>query len=169
MPSLTFDQIPDTARLWTFVTSRSLSEDEGAQLLQVVDAFLAEWAAHGVALTTARDWRYDQFLFVAVDEAAAGVSGCSVDALVGCLRGVERELDISLTDHGPVMYRDDGAVRRTSRDGFRDLARAGAVGPTTVVFDNTIQTVAALREGRWELPARESWHADLLRDSAGGR
>ena len=31
-----------------------------------------------------------------------------------------------------------------------------AVRPDTVVFDNTIQTTGALRDGRWEVPARRS-------------
>ena len=34
----------------------------------------------------------------------------------------------------------------------------GAIGPDTAVFDNTIQTVGALRDGRWEVPASRSWH-----------
>ena len=32
-------------------------------------------------LTAARDLRHERFLMVAADEAAAGVSGCSIDAL----------------------------------------------------------------------------------------
>ncbi len=48
--------------------------------------------------------------------------------------------------------------RPASREEFTQLVDEGAVGPDTVVFDNTIQTTGALRDRRWEVPARRSWH-----------
>jgi len=99
---------------------------------------------------------------VAVDEKAAGVSGCSIDALIRSLRALERELDLSLTDNEPVLFRDDDVIRQVSRPEFKSLADAGAVGAQTVVFDNTIRTVGELRDGCWEIPANQSWHAALL-------
>ena len=54
--------------------------------------------------------------------------------------------------------RSGGAVACTSREGFQQLVEQGAVSRETVVFDNTIQTVGALREGQWEIPAYRSWH-----------
>ena len=53
---------------------------------------IGQWAAHDVPLTTARDLRYDQFIFGAVDERAAGASGCSIDALVRRMKGLQAEL-----------------------------------------------------------------------------
>jgi hypothetical protein len=38
------------------------------------------------------------------------------------------------------------------------MAEQGDVTPRTVVFDNTVETVGALREGKWETPATNSWH-----------
>ncbi len=120
------------------------------------------WKAHGVPLRVGRDWRYDRFLMVAADESAAGASGCSIDGLVHSIRGVEEQLGVTLTDNAPVWYRDGDVVRQMSRTEFRKLARAGAVGLDTKVFDNSLTTVAAVREGRWELPARESWHGQAF-------
>jgi hypothetical protein len=116
MPLVDFAELPDDARLWVFPASRPLSAAESERLLSAVDEFLATWAAHGSPLQTSREWRLGQFLLVAVDEAATGVSGCSVDALVRCLRRVEHDLDIRMTDHGPVF--------------FRDREESAAVGPT---------------------------------------
>jgi hypothetical protein len=53
------------------------------------------------------------------------------------------------------------------RGRFRELAAAGAVSPDTVVFDNTVQSLGALRGGRWETPARASWHGRAFFDEAG--
>ena len=128
-------------------------------MLGVVDEFLSTWKAHGVPLTSARDVRYDRFLLVGVDEASAGASGCSIDAMVHHLESLERALGVALLDHGPVLFRQDDAIERLPRLAFAELARRGDVSPDTIVFDNTVSRVGDVREGRWERPARESWHA----------
>jgi hypothetical protein len=165
VPPVRFEELPPHARLWTFAASRPVKEDEEQRILLAVDEFLAQWAAHGVPLTSARDWRYGRFLFVAVDEKAAGVSGCSIDALIRRLRVLEGELDLSLTDNEPVFFRDGEEIRQASRPEFKSLAGTGTVGAHTVVFDNTVQTIGALRDGGWEMPASQSWHAALLGSS----
>ena len=158
MSRLPFDRLPDSARLWVFAAARPLSPDEQHALLTAVDAFLDQWNAHRVPLDCARELRLDQFLFVGVDEEAAGVSGCSVDSLVRTMKSLGHELGVELLDHASVFYRDGGTVRRVSRDDFGEAAARGAVNPETIVFDNTIGTTAALRAGRWEAPAATTWH-----------
>jgi hypothetical protein len=153
-----FDQLPGHARLWVFAAERDLTTDERARFLDTVDGFLDGWNAHRAPLTSARDFRYDRFLMVAVDEQAAGVSGCSVDALVREIKGVESTLGVRLVDHGPVLYRDRERIVRIPRDEFAALARAGQVTPDTPVFDNTVTRVDDVRSGRWEGPASASWH-----------
>ena len=154
-----FEELPDRARLWTFAASRRLTDQEAVRLLAATEEFLVGWTAHRVPLATACQWRFSQFLFVAVDEAAAGASGCSIDGLVRFMREVERQLGVRFMDHGSVWFRaSGGAIECASREGFERLVDEGAVGPDTVVFDNTIQTTGALRDGRWELPARRAWH-----------
>ena len=137
---------------------RPLTPGEADALLATVDGFLSVWAAHGHPLTSARELRESRFLFIAVDEAAAGASGCSIDALVREIRGLEGRLGLALVDHGPVVYRDGGAIRRVPREEFAALADGGQVTPETIVFDNTISRLAALRGGQWELPASAAWH-----------
>ncbi len=159
MPLIAFDELPNDARLWTFAASRRLTEHEDVRLLAATEAFLAGWAAHRTPLATAHEWRFDQFLFVAVDEAAAGASGCSIDSLVMFVRELERQLGVRFTDHGSVWFRaSSGAIQCATREEFQRLVDERTVGPDAVVFDNTIQTVGALRDGRWEVPASRSWH-----------
>lgn len=159
MPLIPFEELPNHSRVWVFAASRPLTEQEAAPLLSATDEFLVKWTAHKVPLATAREIRYGQFLFVAIDEAIAGASGCSIDALVHFMSDAEKTLGATLTDNGPVWFRGTGgAVECVSRPAFRKLAAEGAVGSDTVVFDNTIETVGALRAGKWETPVRRSWH-----------
>jgi hypothetical protein len=172
MSLTTIDQLPDSARLWCFAADRPLSADETARLLGHVRDFLGEWAAHGQPLRTACDWRRGRFLLVAVDERAAGASGCSIDSLTHRLGHIEAELGVRLRDGAPVWYlepRGQGVVRQASRQEFRALAEEGRVDGATTVFDLTAGRLADVREGRWERPAAESWHARLLPSSAPAR
>lgn len=159
MSVVPFDELPSDARLWIFAAERPLSAAETESLLAVVDQFLSHWKAHGVPLTAGRDWRYDRFLLVAVDEAPAGASGCSIDAMVHQLQQLESALGVSILDNGPVLFRRGNAIERLPRPEFAALARQGTVSPETVVFNNTLTRVADVREGKWEAPARASWHA----------
>lgn len=158
MPRNSFDDLPDSARVWVFQATRPLEEAERRELLSEVDDFLEDWTAHGTPLRGGRRWRYDRFLFVGVDEERAPPSGCSIDALVRVLKEKERELDVSFLDRAPVWFRGKEEIRCVSRGEFRELAREGRVGPGTVVFDGSVTRMRELRDGAWEAPARDRWH-----------
>ena len=158
MPRVPFNELPPDARLWIFPAARRVSSDETQVVLAEADAFIAQWSAHGVPLRGARDMRHDQFVLVGVDERAAGISGCSIDALVRRMQHVELALGVELTNNAPVLYRDGDVIARVPREAFGALAAAGTVGLDTLVFDNTLTTVGDVRAGRWEVPAGQSWH-----------
>jgi hypothetical protein len=159
MPVTDFSALPPEARLWVFAADRPLTREERDRLLASVDGFLAQWKAHGHPLTVAREWKYDRFLLVGVDEASAGATGCSIDAMVRTLSELEQALQVKMLDHGPVLFRRGDAIERVPRPAFAQLAKAGEVSPDTVVFNNTVTRVGEIRDGKWETLARDSWHA----------
>jgi hypothetical protein len=157
-----FSSFPPDSRLWAFGTTRPLSAAEQERLLGAVDAFLAQWNAHGQPLTCGRDWREGRFLAIAVDQRDANASGCSIDGLYRVLREVERELDVGLLGGGLVYFRDDtGAVMPATREEFAAAAERGAISRDTIVFDLTVDSVGDWRE-ELEKPARQSWHDRLI-------
>jgi hypothetical protein len=158
MPRIPFDQLPSDARLWIFAAERPLSPDESRGVLAETDAFIDQWTAHGIPLRAGRDLRYSQFVLVGVDERAAGVSGCSVDALVRRMQQLETILRLELVNNAPVLYREGDTIERVSRERFAELAASGTVGPGTRVFDNTLTRVGDLLAGKWEVKAGDSWH-----------
>lgn len=165
--------LPDEARLWVFGTDRDLTRAEESRLRERLARFLDAWTAHRQELTAGFDLRHGRFLLVGLDESRVAASGCSIDALLRELRELEGELALRLTDAAPVWYRTgNGDVACVSRPAFRELAETGAVDGGTEVFDLTVDTLGAARAGRWELPARASWHSRLLggtHSAAGGR
>lgn len=175
LPSI--DELPGSSRTWIFGADRPPGPGEAARVLDRMRSFLEGWTAHRRHLRAALDWRHDRFLVVAVDESSAAASGCSVDDLMRRLEALEEETGLGLVDTAPVWFRDPGEggrVRTVGRSRFRELAEAGEVGPATVVFDLTVDSLEAVRSGRWEAPAGETWHASLLpgpaeEAGAGGR
>jgi len=161
MPQVPFTALPPHARLWIFAAERPIVGADAKRLLEQVDAFVGGWKAHGAPLTAGRDWRYDRFLLVAVDEEAAGASGCSIDALTNSLKALQQSLGVALLDSAPVYYREGSEVRRATRAEFRALAERGSVSAETRVFDNTVRTVGSLQQ--WETKAGAAWHAKAFR------
>ena len=158
MPRVGFEQLPEHARLWIFAAQRELDDPERARVLEEVDRFIDQWTAHNVPLTAARDWRQGRFLMIGVDEEAAGLSGCSIDALVRRMKVLQEELGVELVNNAPVLFKNGGTIERVSRERFAELVEAGAVSLETPVFNNTLTRVRDLRAGCWEVRAEDSWH-----------
>ena len=162
MPRVSFNELPKDARVWIFSAARLLTDSEQARVLADVDQFIEQWGAHTTPLTAGRDLQYGQFLFVAVDQRAAGPSGCSIDALVSQMKVLQEEIGVELVNHEPVLFRRGTDVERVSRGNFAELVVAGDVSLETTVFNNTLTSVGDLRAGHWEVPAADSWHAQAF-------
>ena len=157
MPRVDINSLPPTSRTWLFGISPALDETQSQQVLQQVDAFLDQWAAHGAPVTSARTLLENSFLAIAVDERSE-TSGCSIDRMFGLLRQLERDLSVKILDPSLVFVRHgDGHVSAMTREQFR-----AAADPHTVVFDTLAERLGDVRSGRWERRAAESWHAKLL-------
>jgi hypothetical protein len=157
MSRVEIDSLPDTSKTWLFGISPSLNETQSRKLLQQVDQFLDEWAAHGTPVTSARALLENSFLAIAIDEQSE-TSGCSIDRMFGLLRHFENDLGVSILDANRVFVRHtDGRVEALSRTEFR--ARGDL---HTTVFDTTAERLADIRSGHWIRQAQDAWPGKLL-------
>lgn len=162
MPTVQFNNLPDTARIWIFASDRPLPGREGKILLERVDAFLDQWKAHGAPLRSAREWRDDRFLAIGIDPTVEQASGCSIDGLFRVLQELERSLATGLVAGGRVFYRDrNGDARRALRPELPAIMKEGELSQDTSVFDTTITNARDYRSS-FERPARDTWVASLL-------
>lgn len=159
---VTFDTLPDHSRIWIFPANRSLSHTESAELSTTIEHYLSSWEAHHVPVEAAYELCYNQFLVIAANPDVTAPSGCSIDDMTRAIKALGTKFNIDFFGAMKIFYRDGEAIRSVSRTEFRELALAGAVDAETVVFDNSLTSIDALRNGRWEIPASESWHASLL-------
>ncbi len=162
MPVVSFDTLPDDARIWVFGAAAPIDDVDAAKLLAAVDAFLFQWKAHGHPLTCARHWRDDCFLVIGVDQNSEGASGCSIDGLFRTLQGLEAAIGTAMIGGGRIFFRDAlTLVHSVTRAEFEAMARRGEIGAKTRVFDTTLTTAGTYRAS-FERPASTGWHADLL-------
>jgi hypothetical protein len=161
MPIVPFELLPDSARVWVFASDKPLSGAVADTLLAAVDQFLAKWAAHGVPLRCARDWRDGRFLAVAVDVTAENASGCSIDGLFRTLQELERTIGTRLVGGGRLFYRTRSGIETATRDEFAERVKHGDVGRETPVFDTTVTDAAEWRT-KFEQPAGKTWTAQFF-------
>jgi hypothetical protein len=159
MSRIPFSRLPDTARLWIFPADRPLAPPEVRALGEAVEEGLAGWAAHGNPVTWGYDLADGQFLLVGVDESTAALSGCAIDGAVREIRGLERRLGISLLDSDRIFFRDGEELRVLPRAAFRERVGRGEITAETRVLDPVLSRVGDWRQGRFEVPFADSWHA----------
>lgn len=158
-----FSTLPESARLWIFGACGSISAQNSAKLLGEIATFLKDWKAHGKSVIGEAGLFCDCFLVVAADSELTEVSGCSIDSMVNAVSGAARTVGITLSDGSHVYYRDGECVRCVLPHEFESLVVNGVVNHDTPVFNNNIQTVGEFRDGKWEVPFRDSWHAQVFR------
>lgn len=151
----------ENSRVWIYQADRNLAPEELTAVQERLSDFTATWEAHGKVLKAAATIQYNRFIIFMVDEVQASVTGCSIDKSVALLKTIEQEFNLSLFDRMQLAYRDEHGIQVCSKATFESLIATGLVTENTVVFNNLVQTYAAL-QNEWEIPAKESWHSTLF-------
>ncbi|MGB5943231.1 MAG: ABC transporter ATPase [Leeuwenhoekiella sp.] len=152
-----FDQLPDDSRVWIYQSSQKFTEENTEFLNKQLADFLTQWTAHGGQLNAGFELKHDRFIIIGLDQQMNAASGCSIDAQVRFIQQLEKELDIQLLDKMNVAYIQNDRVHYKELQDFKKMAKDGAIGKHTIVFNNLVNTKEEYAE-HWEIPAIESWH-----------
>ena len=153
---LPFDQLPDHARIWVYVSPRRFTPSEQEWVQSGLIDFCASWATHGKGMPTSFTILEEQLLVLAVDESQLGASGCSIDSSVRVLKEFEQKFQINLVDQGKLTLRDpSGQVRVLPALGIKSRIQGGEIALDQEVMLPTIQTKAELSD-LWQ-PLSKSW------------
>lgn len=149
------------SKVWIYQSNRAFTNDEAAAIQQKLDGFTAQWAAHGHQLKAKAEIIHQFFIVFTVDEATAGVTGCSIDASVRVIKDIEQAYHVDLFDRFNIAYKIDGKVIVTNKEDFETLVNIKTIGPKTIVFNNLVQTLQEF-ETKWETTFEESWHSKVF-------
>lgn len=158
---VSFDSLPDHARIWIYPSNRKLSEDEVKLVKERTTDFLSQWTAHGAELMAGFEVPYDRFLVIGLNQAQAAASGCSIDASVRFIQSLQDELGVDLLDKMNVTFYSGEYIAHKPLIEFKKMAKNKSVSRNTVVFNNLVNTKEEY-QNHWEVPAHESWHNRFL-------
>ena len=156
-----FSTLPADSRVWIYQANRKLSDEEVGAIAPRIEQFLDQWTAHGASLEAGFEIKYNRFIIIALNQANASASGCSIDASVHFIQSLEQQLDVDLLDKMNVTFYNGQFIAHKSLADFKKMAKARSVSPNTVVFNNLVNTLAEYEE-HWEVPAKDSWHSRFL-------
>ena len=145
------------SRVWVYQSNREFTTSEVAEIQEKLDAFTAQWQAHGHQLKAKAEIIHNFFIVITVDETASNVTGCSIDASVRVLKEIEDKYNLDLFNRFNMAYIADGKVVALNKEDFETLVSIKKITPDTVVFNNTVQTLDEF-ETKWQVPFAQSWH-----------
>lgn len=157
-----FDQLPEDARLWIYQANRSFAQEELKEIESDLNEFLIQWTAHGADLKAAFDLKYKRFIIIGLDQQYNAASGCSIDASVRFIQGLEKKYEVDLMDKMNVSYKQGEFVAYKPLIDFKKMVKEGAVSKNTIVFNNLVATKEEFDQN-WEVRASESWHSRFFK------
>jgi len=156
-----FSKLPDSARIWIYQSNRNFTEQELKEINDSLTQFLTQWTAHGASLHAAFEIRYNRFIIIGLDQSNASASGCSIDASVHFIQGLEKRYGVELMDRMNVSFKQGDYITYKSMADFKKMAKAKAISKNTIVFNNLVANKQEYLE-HWEVPASESWHGRFM-------
>ena len=151
-----FDKLSQDARIWIYQNHEAIAKDKIERVKSDIAEFVSGWSAHQQPLAAFGDLYHDRFVVLIVDENQNQASGCSIDASVSFIKGLEQKYDLQLFDRFTFSYEKDGEIHTVPKSEFAELYRSGKIDQDTIVFDNLIRTKADLQQS-WQKPLGSSW------------
>lgn len=158
---MAFEELPDTSRIWVYQADRNFSEEELKELDELIPQFLTQWTAHGASLHAGYEIKYNRFIIIGLDQSLASASGCSIDASVHFIQGLEKRFGVQLLDRMNVSFKQGDYITYKSMSDFKKMAKAKSISKNTIVFNNLVANKQEYLE-HWEVPASESWHGRFI-------
>jgi hypothetical protein len=157
-----FNTLPDYSKVWIYQSNRRFTIYELELVTNKTKLFLEQWAAHGTGLKAGFEIKYERFIVIAVNQDEQSATGCSIDSSVRFIQELEKELDIELLDKMNVAFKQGDFVNFKNLLDFKKMAKSGAIGKKTIVFNNLVTNILEYNEN-WEVPADDSWHSRFFK------
>ena len=139
------------SKVWLYKSDRELSDVEVTQIEEALARFIPSWSSHGNRVFGGGVVLENRFLVIAVDEAMAGASGCSIDTSVQFVKSVGNQLNIDWFNRLKLILRQGDKTKEIQ---FSELSRHSA----WELYNPMVQTLGELRNS-WLVPVGDFMEA----------
>ena len=157
-----FNQLPDTARVWVYQSSRAFNEDEVKLIRKDSESFIESWTAHQANLKAGVEVFHNRFVVIAVDENYNDASGCSIDKKVNFMKQLGSQLQTDFFNRMEIAFIDHGVIKTESMHNLVKIMKNGKLDNDTIIFNNLVSTKAELNSS-WKIPASTSWLHQMVK------
>jgi hypothetical protein len=148
----------DESRVWIFLSDRILNKNEQLSITTAAGEFISGWTAHKKDLKASFELMNNCFLVIAVDEAAVGASGCSIDAMTRFIKDIGEQHSINFFNRDLVAVdKPDGILITT----ISEAGKMAAADTSLVVYDTLAADLNEVRNN-WKKRFVDSWHSNLV-------
>jgi len=108
-----FPQLPETSRVWIYVSDRLFDATESNYIQDALSDFTQnKWATHGTKLLASGSVLMNQLVVLAVDEEVMNASGCSIDSSVRLMKQLGTELKVDFFNRLFVLISKESEIKR---------------------------------------------------------
>ena len=146
----------DNSRVWIYQSSRLFSLSEALHIEDMLNDLVANWKSHGTPVKAYANLFFGQFIILMVDEAATGVSGCSIDSSVRVIQEIEKLFNVEMFNWQNLAFVVKDKVQIIPRQQFNYALENNFITTDTLFFNNVVETKKELEEN-WLIPVSKSW------------
>lgn len=151
-------------KVWVYTSPTKFSKEQKDLLLSNAKQFLDSWESHGEKVKGEIGIAYDHFVVIVADDCGGNMCGRAQDAQIRFVKEVGEEIGIDLTDRMQLAYKTGDfpeTINVKNMSEFKKQILAGKINAETIVFNNMVTTFGEFGTN-WEVPAKDSWHAQLF-------
>lgn len=151
-------------RVWTFIISKALSDNELSLITEAGTKFVTGWTAHEQKLSATFKIYKNRIIIVKVNEEVIGASGCSIDKLTHFIKQLEIEFNIELLNRLLVAYKSGNEVSVVHSSKIKELLQANIINENTIIYNTSVLNQNEFQI--WEQPLKNTWLSKYLNSIA---
>jgi hypothetical protein len=156
-----FENFPLTSRVWIYQSETELTPEQTTEINEAFKIFLSGWESHGQHIRGEAKVLYNRFIILIADNSEERLCGSAMDGSVRFIKSIEEALNLSLMDRMKTAYRNANSINIVHMNQLPELFKNREINDNTIVFNNTVTSKQEFLN-QWEVPIKQSWHANLL-------
>ena len=142
-------------KVWTYVMSKPLNDQEMKDLVQSGNDFVTGWTAHERKLSAHFEIFKKRIVVIQVNEEEHGASGCSIDKLQRFIKEMELRFNLQLLNRLLVAYKKGDEIEVVPSSQIPHLLNEKTITEETPVYNTAAANEAEFIN--WEQPLKSTW------------